>query len=181
MGEEACAPCWPAGATTLKPGGHGGAEQPVQTAARICPTFTLIAPPIRRDRHAALLPRQIAATTPTLAGSRPARTPPASRTLEEEGVVLDDVLLLDGGAFREAEFSEPSFLAARATRRAIRTRIFPTSRPRSPPTRRVMHEIAAVVFALWLADSCGPICAIVMDNAEEKRPPRHRLAKRWRV
>ena len=31
-------------------------------------------------------------------------TPPGSRTLEEEGVVIDDFLLVDGGNFREVEF-----------------------------------------------------------------------------
>ncbi len=37
-------------------------------------------------------------------GITPGSTPPASRTLEEEGVVIDDFLLVDGGHFREAEF-----------------------------------------------------------------------------
>ncbi|MCA3427354.1 MAG: hydantoinase B/oxoprolinase family protein, partial [Roseomonas sp.] len=34
----------------------------------------------------------------------PGSTPPLSRTREEEGVVFDDFLLVDGGHFREAEF-----------------------------------------------------------------------------
>jgi len=37
-------------------------------------------------------------------GITPGSTPPASRTLEEEGVVIDNFLLVDGGRFREAEF-----------------------------------------------------------------------------
>ena len=37
-------------------------------------------------------------------GITPGSTPPASRTLEEEGVVIDDFLLVDGGHFRESEF-----------------------------------------------------------------------------
>ncbi len=36
-------------------------------------------------------------------GTTPGSTPPDSTTLEEEGVVLDDFLLVSGGAFREAE------------------------------------------------------------------------------
>ena len=39
-----------------------------------------------------------------IGGITPGSTPPDSRTLEEEGVVIDDFLLVDGGHFREAEF-----------------------------------------------------------------------------
>jgi 5-oxoprolinase (ATP-hydrolysing) len=38
-----------------------------------------------------------------IGGITPGSTPPASCTLEEEGVVIDDFLLVDGGRFREAE------------------------------------------------------------------------------
>ena len=44
-----------------------------------------------------------AATTPISAASRRAPRRPISRTLEEEGVVIDDFLLVDGGRFREPE------------------------------------------------------------------------------
>jgi 5-oxoprolinase (ATP-hydrolysing) len=39
-----------------------------------------------------------------IGGITPGSTPPMSRTLEEEGVVIDDFLLVDGGHFREPEF-----------------------------------------------------------------------------
>jgi 5-oxoprolinase (ATP-hydrolysing) len=39
-----------------------------------------------------------------IGGVTPGSTPPDSTTLEEEGVVIDDFLLLDGGEFREREF-----------------------------------------------------------------------------
>ena len=41
-----------------------------------------------------------------IGGITPGSTPPQSRTLEEEGVVLDNFLLVDGGEFREAEFRQ---------------------------------------------------------------------------
>ena len=41
-----------------------------------------------------------------IGGITPGSTPPMSHTLEEEGVVIDDFLLVDGGHFREAEFRE---------------------------------------------------------------------------
>jgi len=39
-----------------------------------------------------------------IGGTVPGSTPPASHTLEEEGVVIDDFLLVAQGKFREAEF-----------------------------------------------------------------------------
>ncbi|MBO0709719.1 MAG: hydantoinase B/oxoprolinase family protein [Acetobacteraceae bacterium] len=39
-----------------------------------------------------------------IGGITPGSTPPASHTLEEEGVVIDDFLLVDGGHFREEPF-----------------------------------------------------------------------------
>jgi 5-oxoprolinase (ATP-hydrolysing) len=39
-----------------------------------------------------------------IGGLTPGSTPPGSKTLEEEGVVIDDFLLVDGGSFREAGF-----------------------------------------------------------------------------
>jgi 5-oxoprolinase (ATP-hydrolysing) len=39
-----------------------------------------------------------------IGGITPGSTPPASRTLEQEGVVIDDFLLVDAGHFREEEF-----------------------------------------------------------------------------
>jgi 5-oxoprolinase (ATP-hydrolysing) len=39
-----------------------------------------------------------------IGGLTPGSTPSDSRTLEDEGVVIDDFLLVDGGRFREAEF-----------------------------------------------------------------------------
>jgi 5-oxoprolinase (ATP-hydrolysing) len=39
-----------------------------------------------------------------IGGITPGSTPPLSRTLEEEGVIIDDFLLVDGGTFREAPF-----------------------------------------------------------------------------
>jgi 5-oxoprolinase (ATP-hydrolysing) len=39
-----------------------------------------------------------------IGGLTPGSTPPASRTLEEEGVVIDDFLLVEQGSLREAEF-----------------------------------------------------------------------------
>ena len=53
-----------------------------------------------------------------IGGTTPGSTPPVSRTLEEEGVVIDDFLLVDGGQFREGG-------TARAARRCEVSRAQP--------------------------------------------------------
>ena len=52
-------------------------------------------------------------------GLMPGSTPSVSRTLEDEGVVIDDFLLVDGGHFLEAEFR--ALLASANTPHAART------------------------------------------------------------
>lgn len=88
---------------TLKPGDvvalnnpfNGGTHLPDITV--ITPVFDETGATIRffagsRGHHA------------DVGGTTPGSTPPASHTLAEEGVVIDDFLLVDGGRFREAEF-----------------------------------------------------------------------------
>jgi 5-oxoprolinase (ATP-hydrolysing) len=90
-------------AATLRPGDvvalnnpfNGGTHLPDITV--ITPVFDEAGAAIRffvgsRGHHA------------DIGGLTPGSTPPQSRTLEEEGVVIDDFLLVDAGAFREAEF-----------------------------------------------------------------------------
>ncbi len=88
---------------TLKPGDmvvlnnpfNGGTHLPDITV--IAPVFDESGQEIRffvgnRGHHA------------DIGGVTPGSTPPSSTTLEEEGVVIDDFLLLDGGELREREF-----------------------------------------------------------------------------
>ena len=90
-------------AGTLKPGDavalnnpfNGGTHLPDVTV--ISPVFDAAGQHIRffvanRGHHA------------DIGGLTPGSTPPSSHTLEEEGVVIDDFLLVDGGELREAEF-----------------------------------------------------------------------------
>jgi len=88
---------------TLRPGDvvalnnpyNGGTHLPDVTV--ITPVFDTAGTEIRffvgsRGHHA------------DIGGITPGSTPPVSRTLEEEGVVIDDFLLVDLGHFREPEF-----------------------------------------------------------------------------
>ena len=90
---------------TLKPGDMIALNNPFNGGTHL-PDVTVIAPVFddagkeilffvgNRGHHA------------DIGGTTPGSTPPDSRTLEEEGVVIDDFLLLDGGAFQEAAFRE---------------------------------------------------------------------------
>ncbi len=90
-------------AATLKPGDaialndpfHGGTHLPDVTV--ITPVFdggALRFFVANRGHHA------------DIGGLTPGSTPPNSTTLAQEGVVIDDFLLVDGGVFREAAFRE---------------------------------------------------------------------------
>jgi 5-oxoprolinase (ATP-hydrolysing) len=99
-----------------------------------------------------------------IGGTTPGSTPPVSRTLEEEGVVLDNFLLVDGGHFREAEFRD---LLASAT--------YPARSPdinvaditaQVAANEKGVQELRGVV-ARFSLDVVRAYMRHVMDNAEE--------------
>ncbi len=74
-----------------------------------------------------------------IGGITPGSMPPGSRTITEEGVLIDNFLLVDAGRFREQETLRA--VAQRpASRRAIRTRTSPISRRRSRPAPRARRS-----------------------------------------
>jgi 5-oxoprolinase (ATP-hydrolysing) len=99
-----------------------------------------------------------------IGGITPGSTPPVSRTLEEEGVVLDNFLLVDSGQFREAEF-----------RRVLASATYPARSPdvnvadikaQIAANEKGVQELRGVVARFGL----GVVRAYmrhVMDNAEE--------------
>jgi 5-oxoprolinase (ATP-hydrolysing) len=99
-----------------------------------------------------------------IGGITPGSTPPASHTLEEEGVVIDDFLLVDGGHFREPEF--------RALLRGAR---YPARSPdvnvadiaaQVAANEKGVQELQRVVAQFgW--DTVRAYMQHVMDNAEE--------------
>ena len=99
------------------------------------PDITVIMPVFYGDGEPSRRPSsRRAATMPTSAGSRPDRCRPTAASIADEGVLIDNVLLLDEGRFCEAEMRALA-RQRRRIRRAVPTAISPTCAPRSPPAR----------------------------------------------
>jgi 5-oxoprolinase (ATP-hydrolysing) len=99
-----------------------------------------------------------------IGGITPGSTPPASRTLEEEGVVLDNFLLVDGGQFCEAEFRH---LLASATYPARSPDVNVADiKAQVAANEKGVQELRGVVARSGL-DVVQAYMRHVMDNAEE--------------
>ena len=97
-------------------------------------------------------------------GITPGSTPPVSRTLEEEGVVIDDFLLVDAGHFREREFRE-LLCGAKYPARSPDVNIADI-KAQVAANEKGVHELGRVVAQFGL-----PVVSAymrhVMDNAEQ--------------
>ena len=87
---------------TLKPGDVVALNNPFNGGTHL-PDITVITPMFGAD-GSILFFLGSRGHHADVGGITPGSTPPMSRTLEEEGVLIDDFLLVDGGHFREAEF-----------------------------------------------------------------------------
>ena len=88
---------------TLKPGDVVALNNPYNGGTHL-PDVTVITPVFDAAGTSILFFVGSRGHHADIGGLTPGSTPPLSRTLEEEGVVIDDFLLVDGGHFREAEF-----------------------------------------------------------------------------
>jgi len=150
-------------AKTLKPGdvvalnnpSNGGTHLPDVTV--ITPVFDTAGKEIlffvgSRGHHA------------DIGGLTPGSTPPGSRTLEEEGVVIDDFLLVDGGRFREAEFRA---LLAGATYPARSPDVNVADiKAQVASNEKAVQELQRAVAEFGL-ETVRAYMRHVMDNAEE--------------
>ena len=99
-----------------------------------------------------------------IGGLTPGSTPPLSRTLEEEGVVIDNFLLVEQGRFREAEF-RALLASARYPARAPEVNLADI-KAQVAANEKGVQELRRAVAAFGL----GTVRAYmrhVMDNAEE--------------
>jgi 5-oxoprolinase (ATP-hydrolysing) len=90
-------------AATLRPGDVVALNNPFNGGTHL-PDITVITPVFDAAGRDILFFVGSRGHHADIGGSVPGSTPPASRTLEEEGVVIDDFLLVREGAFRETEF-----------------------------------------------------------------------------
>ena len=88
---------------TLKPGDVIALNNPFNGGTHL-PDITVITPVFNDAATEILFFVGSRGHHADIGGITPGSTPPISRTLEEEGVVIDDFLLVDGGHFRETEF-----------------------------------------------------------------------------
>ena len=89
--------------TSLKPGDVVALNNPFNGGTHL-PDVTVITPVFDAAGREILFFVGNRGHHADIGGITPGSTPPMSRTLEEEGVVIDDFLLVDGGVFREDAF-----------------------------------------------------------------------------
>ncbi len=90
-------------AGTLRPGDVVALNNPYNGGTHL-PDVTVITPVFAADGQSIRCFVGSRGHHADIGGITPGSTPPTSRTLEEEGVVIDDFLLVEAGRFREAEF-----------------------------------------------------------------------------
>jgi len=98
-----------------------------------------------------------------IGGTTPGSTPPNSHTLDEEGVVIDDFLLIDGGHFREPEF-RALLAGAKYPARSPDVNVADI-KAQVAANEKGVQELKRVV-ALYGWDTVRAYMRHVMDNAE---------------
>ena len=88
---------------SLRPGDVVALNNPYNGGTHL-PDVTVITPVFDDEGREILFFVGSRAHHADIGGITPGSMPPASRTIEEEGVLIDDFLLVEGGRFREAEF-----------------------------------------------------------------------------
>ena len=99
-----------------------------------------------------------------IGGLTPGSTPPGSKTLEEEGVVIDDFLLVEAGRFREAEF-RALLGAARYPARSPDVNVADI-KAQVAANEKGVQELKRAIAQFGLG-TVRAYMAHVMDNAEE--------------
>jgi 5-oxoprolinase (ATP-hydrolysing) len=99
-----------------------------------------------------------------IGGLTPGSTPPGSKTLEEEGVVIDDFLLVEGGTIREREFLD-LLASARYPARSPQVNLADI-KAQVAANEKGVQELRRAVAEFGL-ETVRAYMRHVMDNAEE--------------
>ena len=148
---------------TLKPGDVVALNNPYNGGTHL-PDVTVITPVFDDDGKEILFFVGSRGHHADIGGITPGSTPPASRTLEEEGVVIDDFLLVDGGAIPRGGIPRA------AGRRELSGAQPRRERRRHQGAGRGQREGRAGTAARGRAYGWATVSAYmrhVMDNAEE--------------
>ncbi len=145
---------------TLRPGDMVALNNPFDGGTHL-PDITVITPVFDRDELLFFVGSR--GHHADIGGLTPGSTPPGSRTLEEEGVVIDDFLLVQGGRFREAEF-RALLAAARYPARSPDVNVGDI-KAQMAANRKGVAELGRVV-ARYGRDTVRAYMRHVMDNAE---------------
>jgi 5-oxoprolinase (ATP-hydrolysing) len=148
---------------TLKPGDVVALNNPYNGGTHL-PDITVITPVFDVEGRGILFFVGSRGHHADIGGLTPGSTPPGSRTLEEEGVVIDDFLLVDGGTIREAEFRA---LLAGATWPARSPDVNVADiKAQVAANEKGVQELRRAVAEFGL-DTVRAYMKHVMDNAEE--------------
>ena len=148
---------------TLKPGDVVALNNPFNGGTHL-PDVTVITPVFDETGRDILFFVGNRGHHADIGGITPGSTPPVSRTLEEEGVVIDDFLLVDGGHFREPEF-RALLAGARYPARSPDVNVADI-KAQVAANEKGVQELRRVVSQFgW--DVVSAYMRHVMDNAEE--------------
>jgi 5-oxoprolinase (ATP-hydrolysing) len=150
-------------AATLKPGDVVALNNPYNGGTHL-PDVTVITPVFDELGREILFFVGSRGHHADIGGLTPGSTPPGSRSLEEEGVVIDDFLLVDGGAIRERDFLD-LLAAARYPARSPAVNLADI-KAQVAANEKGVQELRRAVAEFGL-DTVRAYMRHVMDNAEE--------------
>ena len=148
---------------TLKPGDVVALNNPFNGGTHL-PDVTVITPVFDEDGRDIMFFVGSRGHHADIGGITPGSTPPVSRILEEEGVVIDDFLLVDGGHFREPEL-RALLLGAKYPARSPDVNVADI-KAQVAANEKGVQELQRVV-SLYGWPTVSVYMRHVMDNAEE--------------
>jgi 5-oxoprolinase (ATP-hydrolysing) len=148
---------------TLRPGDVVALNNPYNGGTHL-PDITVITPVFDAEGRGILFFVGSRGHHADIGGITPGSTPPVSRTLEEEGVVIDDFLLVEQGHFREREF-RALLAGARYPARSPEVNIADVKAQVAANEKGVVELRRVVAQYSW--DVVSAYMRHVMDNAEE--------------
>ncbi len=148
---------------TMKPGDLFAQNAPYNGGTHL-PDITVIAP-VFEERGEIIFYVASRGHHADIGGKTPGSMPPDSKHIDEEGVLIDDFLLVDGGKFLEKEFAELMLSGPYPTRNVDQN--IADLRAQIAACERGIQEVRGMVDQFGL-DVVQAYMRHVQDNAEEQ-------------